>query len=502
VIGRSYIKRKKIYFKLDNSSSDSSINNIAVTANSLTYGVNEFNQSNSAGSFNGTSTRINFNNTTDDFFKTNFSFIYWIKPTSSSTFYRPFNSDSGGASNTAPWFRTSLASSQYYFGIGSNDFNIGITGGTVDTNWNSFGGICSGNGTTSNIEAFVNGSSIGTASGTHRNINSNKYVSIGVLRYQPSTYLNYYSGLMDNIIAYDIAIPKGALKILNNEKGRIGLPKKLLLDNYSGSAVAYSLRKLRYNYSGSAIRVRRASDNAEQDIGFVSNELDTTSLASFCSGTNGFVTTWYDQSGNNRNATQSTTANQPKIYDSSTGVLLENGKPTLQFDGSNDSLGLGTAITKPARYSIFQTLKASATGVTYNVSGSVASSGAALTGWGGFRFNTSNKNSTYWGDGSSYRIYETSSTSQDTNQNIYNILYDSGLNIYIYKNNSSLTLNLVGGSATTSAGTTYGYSIGLIGELTSGYFNGNIQEHIIYTSYEGANVNGINTNINSYYGVY
>jgi len=277
----------------------------------------------------------------------------------------------------------------------------------------------------------------------------------------------------------------------------------LLLDSYSGAAAAYSTRKLRTAYSGSAIRVRRASDNSEQDIGFVSNELDTTSLATFCSGTNGFVKTWYDQSGNTVDATQTTAANQPKIYDSSTGVLLENGKPTLSFDGTNDSLTLGTAITKPARYSIFQTLKATATTTTYNVSGSVASSGAASTGWAGFRFNTSNKNSTYWGDGSSYRIYQTSSTSQDTNQNIYNILYDSGLNIYIYKNNSSLTLSeVVGGSATTSAGTTYGYSIGVIGEMTSGYFNGNIQEHIIYTTYEGSNVNGINTNINSYYGVY
>jgi hypothetical protein len=43
----------------------------------------------------------------------------------------------------------------------------------------------------------------------------------------------------------------------------------LLLDTYSGAAVAYSLRKLRTAYSGSAIRVRRSSDNAEQDFGFV-----------------------------------------------------------------------------------------------------------------------------------------------------------------------------------------------------------------------------------------
>ena len=86
-----------------------------------------------------------------------------------------------------------------------------------------------------------------------------------------------------------------------------------LLDTYSGSTAAYSLRLLRTDYTGSAIRVRRASDNTEQDIGFVNNELDTASLTSFCSGTNGFVKTWYDQSGNGRDATQSTAANQPQI---------------------------------------------------------------------------------------------------------------------------------------------------------------------------------------------
>jgi hypothetical protein len=55
----------------------------------------------------------------------------------------------------------------------------------------------------------------------------------------------------------------------------------LLLDLYPNAAVAYSLRKLRTAYSGSAIRVRRSSDNAEQDINFVAGDLDTQSLLDF-----------------------------------------------------------------------------------------------------------------------------------------------------------------------------------------------------------------------------
>jgi hypothetical protein len=50
-----------------------------------------------------------------------------------------------------------------------------------------------------------------------------------------------------------------------------------LLDDYPNAAAAYSLRLLRTAYTGDAIRVRRASDNTEQDIGFV-NELDTAAL--------------------------------------------------------------------------------------------------------------------------------------------------------------------------------------------------------------------------------
>ena len=43
----------------------------------------------------------------------------------------------------------------------------------------------------------------------------------------------------------------------------------LLLDQYGDDiTAAYSVRKLRNDYGGSAMRIRRFSDNSEQDIGF------------------------------------------------------------------------------------------------------------------------------------------------------------------------------------------------------------------------------------------
>ena len=105
-------------------------------------------------------------------------------------------------------------------------------------------------------------------------------------------------------------------------------PVPLLLDTYPALA-AYSLRKLRTAYTGSAIRVRRSSDNNEQDIGFNgSNELDITALLSFVGAGNGFVVTWYDQSATGHNFTQSTASLQPQIV-SSGSVITLNSLPSI-----------------------------------------------------------------------------------------------------------------------------------------------------------------------------
>ena len=110
-----------------------------------------------------------------------------------------------------------------------------------------------------------------------------------------------------------------------------------LLDTYSGAAVGYSLRRLRTAYSGNCIKVRRASDSTELDIGFSNNVLDTSSLATFCSGTDGFVSIWYDQSGNAKPMFNTSASRQPKIVTSGL-ILLENGKPILTSDGSTSGM--------------------------------------------------------------------------------------------------------------------------------------------------------------------
>jgi len=107
---------------------------------------------------------------------------------------------------------------------------------------------------------------------------------------------------------------------------------KGLLDTYTGAAAAYSLRKLSSDYSGNAITVTTDGIDS-QDIGFSGSNLDTAALESFAGSGDAYVSTWYDQSGNSRNFTQSTFANMPKIVSSGT-TILQNSKPIVEFDGS------------------------------------------------------------------------------------------------------------------------------------------------------------------------
>jgi hypothetical protein len=254
-----------------------------------------------------------------------------------------------------------------------------------------------------------------------------------------------------------------------------------LLDEYSGAAAAYSLRQLS-STSTNAIRVRRLSDNTETNIGFVDNELDTSTLSTFCSGTNGFVTTWYDQSGNGNDVTQSTASNQPKIYDSVSGVIEDNGKPSVQFDGSNDSFDMASAITTSI-YSNFAVIKKQITnsvGLTIGLN-----NGMSIGAW--------SDGNIYENNGSSF-VY--TPYTNDTNQNLFSVIKSGNNSSDFSANQNGVTLPPFTGSGFNSISFIY------IGTRNVNWFDGNIQEIVIYTSDESSNRTGIETNINDFYSIY
>jgi hypothetical protein len=243
---------------------------------------------------------------------------------------------------------------------------------------------------------------------------------------------------------------------------------------------------LRIAYTGSAIRVRRSSDNAEQNIGFdVSGNLDTTALTSFCSGTNGFVTTWYDQSGNSNNATQTTAASQPQIV-SSGSVININSKPSLLTDGTNDSFTITSISTLLTNYTLFNVGKRSASSVKY-----FGMAGGTSPGQGHL----------FWSDNNFYfqkgiGILSSTSTLATANQQIM-----TGIDLQSTANNTQY----VNGSviASTYSAFTLTRSYDKLFQLeTTNFSSGNTQEIIIWLNDQTSNLSGINTNINSYYAIY
>ena len=108
-------------------------------------------------------------------------------------------------------------------------------------------------------------------------------------------------------------------------------PSDLLLDTHPNSAMAFSVRKIDKHYAGYCFVVREAAGNTEAFIGFDSSgDLDTAAISAHCGAANGYVRTWFDQSGNNNDASQSTAASQPQIYNGS-ATLTQNGKAVVNF---------------------------------------------------------------------------------------------------------------------------------------------------------------------------
>jgi hypothetical protein len=58
-----------------------------------------------------------------------------------------------------------------------------------------------------------------------------------------------------------------------------------LIDAYPGATSAYSLRNLSWTYGGPVVRVRRSSDNTEQD--FTATQVTDGTLTTFCGAGNG-----------------------------------------------------------------------------------------------------------------------------------------------------------------------------------------------------------------------
>ena len=236
------------------------------------------------------------------------------------------------------------------------------------------------------------------------------------------------------------------------------------------------------------MKVRRASDDAEADIGFDSNgDLDTAAIATHCGSANGYVVTWYDQSGNSNNATQSTAGSQPQIYNG-TAVITDNGKPALDFDGSNDFLDVAYRLN-------LQNVGAVSVQNFANVSGSqlsiTLSEGTNLQLYMHYNSGTNQWRLYYAGQGDNF---VTASTGQQL-QSFFTKSSDSSADYYT--NGTSIGSLTQAGSVTSSNDLRIGAYTG-----NSLYTDMTFQEFVLWPSDQSSNRSGIETDINDYFSIY
>jgi hypothetical protein len=157
----------------------------------------------------------------------------------------------------------------------------------------------------------------------------------------------------------------------------------LPLDGIStGVKACYSTRQLLTSYGGNAMTVTRSSDSTTQAIGFSSNVLNTTALASFCSGTTCKVTTWNDQCGGGFDQTRVATS-APIIYQSGATTVI-NGKPAVLFVSATPTYFSSTITPNPVN-TLYQNAVIQIASTAFNQAISGPASGAGLE----WRFNSS-----------------------------------------------------------------------------------------------------------------
>lgn len=105
-------------------------------------------------------------------------------------------------------------------------------------------------------------------------------------------------------------------------------------DLNSQNSAIFSLERLKRDYLGPAVRVRRSNDNQEKNISFKEpGVLDIESLLSFVGGNTGNIVKWYDQTGSGREFAQTDASKQPIIVLSGE-LQTQNDKPALLFSTS------------------------------------------------------------------------------------------------------------------------------------------------------------------------
>ncbi|WP_421793507.1 arabinofuranosidase catalytic domain-containing protein [Hydrocarboniphaga effusa] len=286
------------------------------------------------------------------------------------------------------------------------------------------------------------------------------------------------------------------------------LPGFYLFSEYPASTIALSVaRLLNPDYKGPAIRVRRSSDNAEQNIAFVNGVLDEAALLAFSAGGDAYVTTLYGQVGG-LNAQRSVAAAQPRIV--SAGVIDKvNGRPSMYFNGTSHYLVLSgaslNALRNVSQAAIFTVAQLDSLDVTRIA---IAFSGGTSPARQGIIANspTLNRLSTASrrvdGEASSQLV-----SAADVGANVHVVaqVMNYAANTQALYTDDALSASGVAstsgpGATSDTASLTAYVGVG-VNTPMSGWWQGHISEVLVYGTDQSANRSDINQHAMSFYGV-
>lgn len=266
-----------------------------------------------------------------------------------------------------------------------------------------------------------------------------------------------------------------------------------LLADYTGAVAAFSLRQLISTWTGAVVEVRR-NGVSPATADFTAAEVADGTLTAWTGANDGRVRTWYDQSGNGFNITQTTNANQPEIV-SSGALVTSNGEPAIDFDGTDDYLLNAGNIAYNGGVSWYSVLDLDSTGGTRriwcdDITGAVGYSN--FNSIGAYQLNDNDTG------------YENISTNTHASvQELSSFHFDSSTGDYEYARGGS---NTTGNLSTWSDVAIDSSNTANVGVMGSGNGNqvgdGKMQELIIYPDDQSANRTGIESNINTHYSIY
>jgi hypothetical protein len=255
------------------------------------------------------------------------------------------------------------------------------------------------------------------------------------------------------------------------------LPLNSLRKSYTCNG-AYALVYVNFSYTGPVVSIRasggpNSGTTADFYVDSRGNLMQNSvsrynTLPAFLGGGTGYVTIWYDQTGNGRHATQSTAAYQPIIAWNTT----ENAWCVDTQNSSSQYLNLPTGTipvgTLNAPYSMFVKH-----GILRRTNyGGLVSGGLNSTNQLNEVFYD-NRTTNYW---NAWFANDVAFGTLNTSGNMIGVTYD-GANRRTYVNNTLTNTVVSTGGTTSSAGNQYiGYS------LNAGYMNGQIYHCYIFST--------------------